>query len=114
MRKKRERALKQIEEKLETERAVIKAKITTLRQQCWQLLRSFACTTQQVPTTPKIVGPNNVVTCCVRLHRPLAMAGCRFARFSNFGKPWEAAKILWWSLEVLSLAKIGGIGMPSQ
>ena len=42
-RKKRERAYKQIEleEKLGTERA----KITTLRQQCWQLLRSFACTT---------------------------------------------------------------------
>ena len=26
------------------------------RQQRWQLLRSFACTTQQVPTTPNIVG----------------------------------------------------------
>ena len=26
------------------------------RQQCWQLLRLFACTTQQVPTTPNIVG----------------------------------------------------------
>ena len=68
LRKKRERAYKQIEEKLGTERVVIKVKITTLRQQCWQLLRSFVCTTQQVPTTPKIVGPNNVVTCCVRLH----------------------------------------------
>ena len=34
-------------EKFGTEKAVIKAKITTLRQQCWQLLRSFACTTQQ-------------------------------------------------------------------
>ena len=45
LRKKRERAYKQIEEMLRTERAVIKAKILTLRQQCWQLLRSFACTT---------------------------------------------------------------------
>ena len=70
-RKKRERAYKQIEEKLGTERAVIKAKITTSRQQYWQLLRSFACTTQQVTTTPNIVGRNNVVTCCVRLHGPL-------------------------------------------
>ena len=26
------------------------------RQQCWQLLRSFACTTQKVPTTPNIDG----------------------------------------------------------
>ena len=68
---KRERAYKQIEEKLRTERAVIQAKITTIRQQCWQLLRSFACATQQVPTTPNIVGPNNVVACCVRLHGPL-------------------------------------------
>ena len=42
LRKKRERAYKQIEEKLGTERAVGKAKITTLRPQCWQLLRSFA------------------------------------------------------------------------
>ena len=71
LRKKRERAHKQIEEKHGTERAVIKAKITTLRQQCWQLLRSFSCTTKQVPTNPNIVGPNDVVTCCVRLHRPL-------------------------------------------
>ena len=73
LRKKRERVYKLIEEKLGTERAVIKAKITTLslRQQCWQVLRSFACTTQQVPTTPNIVGPNNVVTCCVRFHGPL-------------------------------------------
>ena len=51
LRKKRERAYKQIEEMLGTERAVIKAKISTLRQQCWQLLRSFACTTQQVSTS---------------------------------------------------------------
>ena len=71
LRKKRERACKQIEEKHGTERAVIKAKITTLRQQCWQLLRSFSCTTKQVPTNPNIVGPNDVVTCCLRLHRPL-------------------------------------------
>ena len=71
LRKKRERAHKQIDEKHGTERAVIKAKITTLRQQCWQLLRSFSCTTKQVPTNPNIVGPNDVVTCCVRLHRPL-------------------------------------------
>ena len=43
LREKRERpAYKQIEEKIGTERAVIKAKITTLRRQCWQLLRSFA------------------------------------------------------------------------
>ena len=71
-RKKRERAYKQIEEKLGTKRAVIKAKIiTTLRQQCWQSLRSFACTTQQMPTTPNIFGPNNTMTCCVRLHGPL-------------------------------------------
>ena len=34
LRKKGERAYKQIEEKLGTERAFIKAKITTLRQQC--------------------------------------------------------------------------------
>ena len=26
------------------------------RQQCWQLLHLFVCTTQQVPTTPNIVG----------------------------------------------------------
>ena len=51
LRKKRERVYKQIEEELGTERAVIKAKITNLRQQCWQLLRSFSCTTQQVPTS---------------------------------------------------------------
>ena len=42
LRKKRERAYKQIEEKLGSERAVIKAKIATLRQQSRQLLRSFA------------------------------------------------------------------------
>ena len=71
LKKKRERAYKQRETRFGTESAAIKAKITTLRQQCWQLLRSFACTTQQVPTTPNIVGPNNVVTCCVRLHEPL-------------------------------------------
>ena len=64
LRKKRERAYKQIEEKLGTERAAIKAKITNLANN----VRSFACTTQQAPTTPNIVGPNNVVTCCVRLH----------------------------------------------
>ena len=46
------------------------SKITTLRQQCWQVLCSLTCTTQQVPTTPNTVGPNNVVTCCVRLHGP--------------------------------------------
>ena len=57
LRKKHERAYKQIEGKLGTERAVIKAKITSLRQQRWQLLRSFACTTQQVSTTPNVVGP---------------------------------------------------------
>ena len=66
LRKKRERAYKQIQEKLGTERAAIKAQITTLRQQCWQFLHSLACTTQQVPTTTSIVGPNNVGTCCVR------------------------------------------------
>ena len=70
LRKKRERAYKQIEEKLGTERAVIKGKITTLRQQCWQVLGSFACTTHKVPTIPNTVGPNNVGTCCVRLHGP--------------------------------------------
>ena len=53
LRKNRERAYKQIEEKLRTEWAIIKAKITTLRQQCWQ---SFAWA--------------NFVTCCVRLHGP--------------------------------------------
>ena len=63
-------AYKQIEEKLGTERAVIKAKIKTLCQHCWQVLCSFTCTTQQVPETPNIVGHNNVVTCCVRLHGP--------------------------------------------
>ena len=42
LRKKRERAYKQIEEKLGTERAVIKAKITSLRQKCCDLLRPFA------------------------------------------------------------------------
>ena len=73
LRKKRERPYKQIEEKLGTERDVIKAKITTLRQQYWQVLRSFACTTQQVPTTPNIVGLDKVVTCCVRLHGSLAL-----------------------------------------
>ena len=51
LRIKHERIYKQIEEKLVTERAVIKAKITTLREQCSQLLHSFACTTQQVPTS---------------------------------------------------------------
>ena len=66
LRKKRERTYKQIEEKLETERAVIRAKITILRQQCWQFLRSFACTTQQVPTSA-----NNSQHCWVRLHGPL-------------------------------------------
>ena len=66
LRKKRERTYKQIEEKLETERAVIRAKITILRQQCWQLLRSFACTTQQVP-----ISANNSQHCWVRLHGPL-------------------------------------------
>ena len=69
LRKKRERAHKQIEEKLRTERAAIKAKITNLRQQCWQLLRSFAYTTQQVPTSA-----NNSQQCwaqqCCDLLRP--------------------------------------------
>ena len=55
------------------ERAAINAKITNLRQQCWQLLRSLACTTQQAPTTPNIVGPNNAVTSCVRLHGTTTM-----------------------------------------
>ena len=36
------------------------------RQQCWQLLRPFVCTTQQVPT----LLANNDVTCCVRLRGP--------------------------------------------
>ena len=54
------------EGKFGAERAIIiKAKITSLRQQRWQLLRSFACTTQQVPRSA-----NNFVTCCVRLHGP--------------------------------------------
>ena len=61
LRKKRYKAYKQIEEKLGTERAAIKAKITTLRQQYWQVLCSFACTTQQVPTScqqlPTLLGP---------------------------------------------------------
>ena len=60
LKKKRERAYKQIEEKLGTERAVIKAKITSLRQR-WQLLRSFACTTQQVPKSA-----NNSQHCCAQ------------------------------------------------
>ena len=51
LRIKHERIYKQIEEKLVTERAVIKAKITTLREQCSHLLHLFACTTQQVPTS---------------------------------------------------------------
>ena len=52
LRKKRERAYKQMEKKLGTERAVIKAKIITLRQQYLQLSRSFASTNkwQQLPT----------------------------------------------------------------
>ena len=33
------------------------------RQQCWQLLRSFACITQQVPTSANVhCFANNVVT----------------------------------------------------
>ena len=67
------RAYKQIEEKLGTERAVIKAKITTLCQQYWQLLRSFACTTQQMPASA-----NNSQHCwahkCCDLLRPFAWA----------------------------------------
>ena len=40
-------------------------------QQCWQLLRSLACTTQQVPTSAnnsQHCWDNNAVTCCDRLH----------------------------------------------
>ena len=43
------------------------------RQQCWQLLRSSACTTQQVPTSTsnsQHCWANKVVTCCVRLNGP--------------------------------------------
>ena len=65
LRKDRERAHKQIEEKLGTERAVIKAKITSLRQQRWQMLRSFA-------------SANNSQRCwaqqCCDLLRPVAWA----------------------------------------
>ena len=32
------------------------------RQQCWQLLRSFACTTQQLPATPNNFSSNSVNT----------------------------------------------------
>ena len=75
LRKKRERAyIKQVEEKCGTERAVIKAKITTLRQQCWQLLRSFACTTQQLPTTPNIRMDSWPMQQCCDLLRPFAWA----------------------------------------
>ena len=91
LRKKRERAYKQTEEKLGTERAVInliKAKITTLRQQCWQLLRSFACTTQQVPACP-----NNSQNCwaqqCCDLLRPFtwALRSLRSLRMSEINFP---------------------------
>ena len=43
------------------------------RHQCWQLLRSSACTTQQVPTSTsnsQHCWANKVVTCCVRLNGP--------------------------------------------
>ena len=43
-------------------------------QQCWQLLRSFACTTQQMPTSAnnsQHCWTNNVVTCCVRFCKSL-------------------------------------------
>ena len=71
--KKRQRAYKQIEEKLGTERAVIRARITILRRQHWQLLCSFACTTHKVSTSAnnsQHCWADNVVTCCVRLHGP--------------------------------------------
>ena len=74
LRKKCERADKQIEERLRTERAVIKAKITTFGannvDSCCVRLHAPRNKCQQVPTAPNIVGRNNVVTCCVRLHGP--------------------------------------------
>ena len=53
-------------------------------QQCWELLALVAtvcrglkgpCKRTQPcwPTTPNIVGPNNVVTCCARLHGTTTM-----------------------------------------
>ena len=55
-------------------------------QQCWHLLALVAYSLKPVkllgsckrtqlcwPTTPNIVGPNNVVTCCVRLHGTTTM-----------------------------------------
>ena len=58
LRKKRESAYEQIEEKIGTESAVIKAKISSLHQHCWQLLAVFvrmhhatsANKRQQLPT----------------------------------------------------------------
>ena len=90
LRKKRERAYKQIEEKLGTERAVIKAKITTLRQQCWQFVCMHNATSANVTTTPTIVGPNNVVTCCVRLHGP---SETMFNAFLQQGLPQINSKL---------------------
>ena len=73
-RKNGEKAYKQIEEKLGTKRAVIKVKITDhYANNCLQVLRSFACTTQQVPTNA-----NNSQHCwaqqCCNLLRPFAWA----------------------------------------
>ena len=44
-------------------------KMMTLRQQCWQVLCSIACTTQQkCQQLPSLMGPTSDETCCVRLH----------------------------------------------
>ena len=73
LRKKHERAYKQIEEKLGAERAVVISKQRPYGNNvgsCCVHLYAPHNKCQQVPTTPNIVGPNNVVTCCVCLHRP--------------------------------------------
>ena len=58
LRKKRERTYKQIEKKLGIERAVIQAKITTLRQQCWQCCVRLHAPRNKCQQLPRLLGPS--------------------------------------------------------
>ena len=98
-------------------------------QQCWELLALVATVCRGLngpckrtqhcwPTTPNIVGPNNVVTCCVRLHgtttmlalvayslKPVKLLGpykrtqhCWPTTRNNVGSYWHLLRPFAWAL----------------
>ena len=92
---------------------------------CWHLLRPFAWAFKAHTNGPNIVGSNNVVTCCVRLHgtttmlalvayslKPVKLLGpckrtqhCRQTTPNNVGSCWHLLRPFAWAF-TLTLFRI--------